>query len=246
MTKFAFFFLASAVAAMETMCPFLPADSAPPIEFNLPAKALSTPIVDLPLKFQGIHPIVTRRDVPFGSSPKIIVQRYSATPSIDYDEVTKSVVITSASCSSESSTSAALSLFRFTSKQWINAAVVSCLTGFVDDRLRLSSAALALLAGLSGVNSQRLLQEVCMPTVEVIVEAPSAYQGAVATCLAEVKDPIVCPDPFPSYKTCSDPAPKCSVVVVGGGAGGLYTALRYGVNNAIIFDLASHSNMSLS
>jgi hypothetical protein len=241
-------FLTPAIAAMETMCPFLPSDAAPPIEYSLPASALSVPIIDLPLEFQGVHPIVTRRDVPYGSMPKVIVLRYSAAPSISYDEVTKSVVITSASCSSESSTSSALSTTRYPSTRWMTMAVATCLMGLVDERLRPSTAALALAVGFSGVQAERFLQEVCMPTVEVIVEAPASYQGAVATCLAEIKDPIVCPDHFPTYATCSDPAPKCGVVVVGAGAGGLYTALRYAfVFHAVICGLSSFSsNLSLS
>jgi hypothetical protein len=218
--------LAPAIAAVEIMCPFLSTDSAPPIEFSLPATALATPIIDLPIEFQGVRPIVTRRDVPYGSMPRVIVLRYSAAPSISYDEVTRSVIITSASCSSESSTSSALSTTRYPSTRLMTMAVATCLMGLVDERLRPSTAALALAIGFAGVQAQRVLQEVCMPTVEVIVEAPSAYQGAVATCLAEIKDPIVCPDHFPTYATCSDPAPNCGVVVVGAGAGGLYTALR--------------------
>jgi hypothetical protein len=106
----------------------------------------------------------------------------------------------------------------------------TCIFGLTDEHLRPVAAAVVLstaFAGVQALGSERLLQEVCMPTVEVVVEAPAAYQGAVATCLAEIKDPIVCPDPFPTFKTCSDPAPKCGVVVVGGGAGGLYAALRY-------------------
>jgi hypothetical protein len=222
------FIVAPALATAETMCPFLATDAAPPIEFDLPAKALSVPIVDLPLKFQGIHPIVTRRDVPYGSSPKLIVQRYSAAPDIVYDEMMQSIVITSASCSSEvaSSTSSAMGNRRFPSSRWMAMAAATCFVGMLDERLRPSAAALALSVGFSGVHGVRVLQEACMPTVEVIVEAPLAYQGAVATCQAEIKDPIVCPNPFPSYATCSNPAPTCSVAVVGAGAGGLYTALR--------------------
>ena len=106
-------------------------------------------------------------------------------------------------------------------------AAMTCLVGMLDERLRPSAAALALSVGVTAVQAfERALQEACMPTVEIVLEAPSSYQGAVATCLAEIKDPIVCPNPFPTYATCSDPAPKCGVVVVGAGAGGLYTALR--------------------
>lgn len=216
----------------ETMCPFLESAIAPPIEFNLPATALAHPIVDLPLKFQGVFSMVTRRDVPYGSTPKVIVQRYSSAPDITYDEATKSVVITSATCSATTtSTSSAFEniAVKYPTARWMAMAAATCVLGFMDEQLRPLAAAVALSASFTGaqaLSSDRLLQEVCMPTVEVVVEAPAAYQGAVATCLAEIKDPIVCPDPFPTFKTCSDPAPKCGVVVVGGGAGGLYPALR--------------------
>lgn len=229
----AFVLVYPSLIAAESMCPFLDSDAAPPIEFNLPATALAHPIIDLPLKFQGIHPIVTRRDVPYGSTPKVIVQRYSSAPEISYDAVTKSVVITSASCSATTtSTSSAFQAVavKYATVRWMALAAATLVIGLMDESMRPVAATLAISTAFTGaqaVSHGRLLQEVCMPTVEVIVEAPAAYQGAVATCLAEIKDPIVCPDPFPTFKTCSDPAPKCGVVVVGGGAGGLYAALRY-------------------
>ena len=228
MKLLAFLLVYPALVVAGSMCPFLESDAAPPIEFNLPASALAHPIIDLPLKFQGIHSIVTRRDVPYGSMPKVIVKRYSSTPEIKYDEASKSVVITSASCSTTSTSSAFQNIaVKYPTARWM--AMSACVVGLMDEHLRPIAGILALssvFTGAQALNTDRLLQEVCMPTVEVVVEAPAAYQGAVATCLSEIKDPIVCPDPFPTYKTCSDPAPKCGVVVVGGGAGGLYPALR--------------------
>lgn len=210
----------------QTSCPFLPSESAPAIEFILPAKVFSSPIVDLPITFQGIRPIVTRKDVPYGSTPKITVKRYSSTPAIMYDETSKSVVITSSVCGADNVNSVATesSAFGRSSAGWM-AMAATCIAGMVDERLRPIAATVVISAGLT-VARARELQEVCMPTVEVVVEAPSAYNGALATCLAEINDPDVCPDPFPTYKTCSDPAPKCEVAIIGAGAGGLYTALR--------------------
>ena len=66
----------------------------------------------------------------------------------------------------------------------------------------------------------------CEPVVEILVEAPSGYKGAREVCLEEINDPAICPDPFPTYPTCNDPSPTCEVAVIGGGAGGLYAALR--------------------
>lgn len=65
-----------------------------------------------------------------------------------------------------------------------------------------------------------------MDVVKVVVEAPAAYQGVLQTCLAEVNDPAICPDPFPTFPTCEDTQPSCKIAVVGAGTGGLYTATR--------------------
>ena len=69
-------------------------------------------------------------------------------------------------------------------------------------------------------------EEACQPVVQVLVQAPAAYKGAVDVCWEEINDPAICPDPFPTYPVCNDPSPTCEVAVVGAGAGGLYTALR--------------------
>jgi hypothetical protein len=82
-------------------------------------------------------------------------------------------------------------------------------------------------AALTNLPTAHAQDESCMPSVEVMVEAPAAYRGAVETCLAEVTDQSQCPLPFPTFPTCSTPSPTCGVAVVGAGAGGLYTALRY-------------------
>ena len=52
------------------------------------------------------------------------------------------------------------------------------------------------------------------------------YRDAVDMCREETNDPMVCPDPFPVFETCDDPAPNCTVAVVGAAAGGIYTAMR--------------------
>ena len=154
----------------ETMCPFLESNAAPPIEFILPATALAHPIINLPLKFQGIHPIVTRRDIPYGSTPKVIVQRYSSTPEISYDEATKSVVITSASCSTTTtSTSSAFQnvAVKYLTARWMALAAVTFAIGMIDENLRPSAAALALFTAFTGVEAlsgDRFLQEAaCQP-----------------------------------------------------------------------------------
>ena len=64
------------------------------------------------------------------------------------------------------------------------------------------------------------------------------YQGAVQVCRAEINDPAICPDDFPTYPTCElggkEAPTTCEIAVVGAGAGGLYTALRYVHDSTII------------
>jgi hypothetical protein len=213
-----------ALVAAQTACPFLPSASAPVIYFDLPAKTLSSPILDLPIKFQGIHPIVTRNEVPFGSTPKIMIKRYSSRPDIMYDEASETVIVTSATCSSKS-TGESASPGR-SSSGWIVVAA-TLMAGMVDERIRPFAATMVMLTSMMNIGVDgRALEEVCVPSVEVVVEAPSAYRGTYETCMAEITDPIVCPDPFPTFSTCSEAMPECALVVIGAGAGGLYTALR--------------------
>ena len=70
------------------------------------------------------------------------------------------------------------------------------------------------------------LNETCTPSIELVLEAPPYYLGAVDACLAEVENPDHCPLPFPTFKTASNPNPHCNLAVIGAGTGGLYTAMR--------------------
>jgi hypothetical protein len=88
----------------------------------------------------------------------------------------------------------------------------------------------AAALALAGTCTKRLVlaheEADCQPVVQVTVRAPAAYKGAVDLCREEINDPAVCPDDFPSFPTCNDPAPNCQLAVIGAGTGGLYTALR--------------------
>jgi hypothetical protein len=246
-------------------CTYLPiGDDAPMIEFDLPSDALRNPLDDLPIEFRGVQPIVTRRQLAFGSRPKVRIERYSSTPTIEYDETTQMVIISSAGCSSmtadaeDGSSSSGSGSSR---GSWIHAMTTSGIfsaawaSTMIDPQLRPWVGVAALLSGMSSSISsveavvhtrvassssheskqnmfprpvrRDLQQDTCIPTVKVIVEAPAAYRGAVEVCLDEINDSAICPDPFPTYATCDDPAPACGVAVIGAGAGGLYTALRY-------------------
>jgi hypothetical protein len=212
-------------ALADTICPLLPIDSAPVIEFSLPQGTLTHPRLDLSIMFEGMStPIVTRRSLPFGSTPKIVIERYSSKPTIAYNEDSGSVIISSEGCGSdggEGPTSAAA-----TGQLNFMAAAASVAVGLAHEGIRSYALAAALYSAFGHLVPVAQAAEECSHTVTVVVEAPEAYMGAVETCLAEIDDETVCPLPFPTFETCNDPNPACGVAIVGGGAGGLYTALR--------------------
>lgn len=218
-------FATVAVEAVK-VCPFLPVDSAPVLEYSLPQSALSNPKLDLSIVFEGVSsPIVTRKPLSFGSTPKVVIERYSSKPTIKYDENSGSVIISSNGCEPTglgSASSASTGRFHFI------AAAVSITLGLIDEGVRTYAWAAALYTVFGNlIPVAQASGEDCSPTVKVLVEAPEAYMGAVETCWAEINDASVCPLPFPTFKTCdADPNPTCGVAVVGAGAGGLYTALR--------------------
>lgn len=198
------------VKGQMSKCAFMP--SAEPLEFSLPMGALSHPLVDLPVEFRGLSPIVTRKQLKHGEAPKVIIERYSSKPEVFYDSVESRVVISAAACTDDQ-TSTGNRLFP---------AVGVLASSLLPSSLRPYGALVAFAMGATQANAE----EACMPVVQVVVQAPSAYQGAVETCYEEINDPAICPDPFPTYPTCNDPAPSCKFAVVGAGTGGLYTAMR--------------------
>mmetsp|Transcript_722 Transcript_722/g.1010 ORF Transcript_722/g.1010 Transcript_722/m.1010 type:complete len:227 (-) Transcript_722:555-1235(-) len=195
-----------------------------PIELELPVSVLSHPLVDLSIKFDGFaSPVVRRRTRKAGTKPKIIVSRYSTEPSVAYDELTGSVMVTAGDCdpvtpSGEEGTDGdsgaslrAVGLAAFSSL---------LLASPLDPVVKGMLSTLAVLPWAQAEQTRKL--DECSPQVEVFVEAPDAYMGAVETCLAEVSESGHCPEPFPTYATCSDANPTCAVAVVGGGTAGLY------------------------
>jgi hypothetical protein len=212
-----FTLLPALVSAQGTKCSFLPAADAPAIELMLPAGALTHPLQELPIEFRGVTPIVTRKTLAAGSMPKITVSKYSSEPTIVYDDLTGKVIVSAGSCSGGDESGA----YMTKSANWLPLAGATLLAGVASGP---TAAASVVAAGLlQGAHAQ---EEACMPVVQLLVEAPNSYVGAVETCLAEINDPAICPDPFPQFATCDDPAPSCGLAVVGAGAGGLYTALR--------------------
>lgn len=225
-----FLTIASADSDAQAKCKFRPAEETEIIEFDLPKSALSHAQKDLPLEVKGFHPVVQRKTVPFGQAPRVVISRYSTgkAPQVGYDDITQSIIITNTACSGGGTvegTSAACS-----NRNGNNLGLLSTLAvagaAAMNENTRPMAALLAAgaTAPMMGVLAQS--EDQCMPVVQVVVEAPAAYRGAVETCLAEINDSAICPDPFPTYPTCSDPSPVCKLAVVGAGTGGLYSALR--------------------
>lgn len=236
-------FRAAVIASLALMplascrvCPYM--ESSTPIVFELPASALSHPLVDLPVKFNGVTPVMTRKQMPFGSTPKITITKYSSMPVVAYDPVTESVIISAGACvgAPEDGGSGATSTF-FSRSGGVLAATTlglvaaahTSMGGSKTGALAMTTAA-AMMALATQTSATQLrpreLSESCSPSALIEVEAPAAYQGAVEVCLAEVSEKGHCPLPFPTFETSDDPNPTCGVAVVGGGAGGIYTALR--------------------
>lgn len=224
--------------ALEKRCAFLPEEIAPPITFELPASALSHPLIQLPIEFRGLAPIVTRTQLKHNEKPKVTIVRYSTTPSIYYDETKQSLVVAaSVQCVDGAPSSGAtsyLSSFRnsgiiFGATTLLAALTTSSFSGTTGGLTSASTlwamATVLVMAQIPSFASAH--SDDCQPVVQVLVQAPSGYKGAVDVCMDEINDPIICPEPFPVFPTCNDASPVCPVVVIGAGAGGLYTALRY-------------------
>lgn len=205
-----------ALALAQTKCSFLP--EAEPIELALPDSVLSHPLKDLPIEFRGVSPILTRKTLKNGEQPKVVVQKYSSEPSVFYDEVEGKVVVSASKCSDESAVASAASRSCWGAATVAGAALLAGVTNGPT-----AAAGVAAAGFLQGAQAQ---SDSCEPVVQLVVEAPQSYVGAFETCLEEIDDPAVCPDPFPEFATCDDTAPTCGLAVVGAGAGGLYAALR--------------------
>lgn len=232
-------------------CSFLSSSEGPPFSFELPESVLSHPLSTLPLSFHGFTPIVTRVPLTFGQTkPTVTIQRYSQRPDVYYDQGENRIVIKAASCdlpisvadpadelmsldkqtksggaeTTKDTTSMSSSGARSKSPFWMwSASALIAAAAGGGSTGAMFAAALALASSNTLVHAQ---VEGCQPVVQLLVQAPAAYKGAVQICREEINDPAVCPDDFPTFATCNDPAPNCQLAVVGAGAGGLYTALR--------------------
>ena len=161
---------------------------------------------------------MTRKTLKFGEKPKVVIQKYSSEPGIFYDDVEGKVVVSASKCSDGQGSSGATSRSCWGVGAIAGAALLAGVTNGPT-----AAAGVAAAGLLQGAQAQ---SDSCEPVVQLVVEAPQSYVGAYETCLKEINDPAVCPDPFPQFATCDDAAPTCGLAVVGGGAGGLYAALR--------------------
>lgn len=206
-------------AADDVACPYLPLKSAPPIEFSLPPSLLKDFSKDFPsFSFEGVTHTITRKTIAHGSPPKITIERYSATPSIAYDEVLDTVIVRSQECSDTAPSGVAASY----SYPWMGLATAATLLGYPQDILSVASFMVATF--LPSIMAQEVQ---CLPSVKIVVETPAGTKDAIEACWNDIKNPLgICPDPFPTFDTCSEATPSCTVAVVGAAAGGLYAATR--------------------
>jgi hypothetical protein len=229
-----------ATAASSSKCSFLSAEEGPPFEMELPASVLSSPLLELPIEFRGVTPILTRGQLKHGALPKLTIERYSnQKPNVYYDEELNRVIVSStAKCGGDEEAGGAMTggdgavagSRGGLQKNYVMLGATALLMATTSSSPLVASAAALVGTSLLASHVMTVVQahpDDCQPVVQLMVQAPSAYKGAVETCLDEINDGAICPDPFPTYLTCHDATPICKVAVVGAGAGGLYTALRY-------------------
>ena len=185
----AFSLLLLAVADAATkMCPLNPAGETSPVELTLEKYVLSHGLKDLPIEFHGIHPLVVRKPTPFGGTPKITVSRYSgnAPPSVEYDAEKEMVTIKTTACSAMTggadSTSDATACFSKPSGFFSSLMMAGGAMAAVNENARPAAALLAAGAALTFMDTTNAHEAECMPVVQIVVEAPAAYRGAVETC----------------------------------------------------------------
>jgi len=216
------FSLSLCVSAETITCSFLPQNKAPIIEYDLPVDT----DLSIPIEFLGVTPIVSRKPLKNGKTPKLIIERYSSTPEIHYDKKNGSVIVTVASCSLEKSASNAWSRDLHSSYSMLLTIAGVMMAGITDNQNYPLALALAAAIGFSNV-VHASNEELCMETVKVTVQSRSISTiDPIESCWEEINDPMICPEPFPTFETCDEARPICDVAVVGAGPGGLYAAMR--------------------
>lgn len=202
----------SAVGTRANTCSYL--DNVSPLDFELPASSVLDGST-LPIHFIGVAPSVIRKTLPPGGTPKVTVTKYSIAPTVTYDESSGTLHVSADGCDTVYGAASEAS----SSRQQVTMGLTVAAAVLTKQPLLAAAAAMMWPSQVVG-------QE-CTHAVELVVEAPLTYMGAVETCLAEVSETGHCPDPFPTFPTCADLQPECEVAVVGAGAGALYAALRY-------------------
>ena len=198
------------------------------------------------LKFLNVDATVYRNTLAEGSKPRLRILRYSSNPIVDVDNEAKEIRISaegdkcthkpSVGSGGKAATSGAL-----TSKT-SPLLLSSLMLVSMPSKFRGVGAIAALSLGLLGRTADAATGEDCTPAMQVVVEAPPYYLGSVEECLLESTNPDHCPEPFPTFPTCSDPNPTCKLAVIGAGTGGLYTAMRlmetekYAASDICIFE----------
>jgi len=180
------------------------------------------------LKFLNVDATVYRNTLAEGSTPRLRILRYSSNPIVDVDNETKEIRISAegdkcapgpGGAGGSATSSGALNCK--TSPLLLS----SLMLAVMPSKFRGVGAFAALCMGLLA-RTANAADEDCTPAMQVVLEAPPYYLGSVEECLLESTIPDHCPEPFPTFPTCSDPNPTCKLAVIGAGTGGLYTAMR--------------------
>ncbi|KAL3930064.1 MAG: hypothetical protein SGBAC_011930 [Bacillariaceae sp.] len=224
---------AAAIANVNAGCDYL--SDAPVVEAAIPNLQQHT------LKFLNVDATVYRHTLSKGSSPRLRILRYSSNPIIDVDDATNEIRISAegdkCSKTSPGATSGALS-----KTSSLHLFVSSLLFATTPSRFRGLGFVAMMAMGMQSFMVDAADDDGCTPAMQVVLEAPPYYLGSVEECLLESEDPSHCPEPFPTFDTCTDSAPSCKLAVVGAGTGGLYTAMRlvetgkYSATDVCIFE----------
>ena len=156
------------------------------------------------LKFLDVDATVYRHSLSEGGVPRIKFLRYSATPVIDIDSLTREVLVSTSSSNCLPTSSSRIN-HPFGYASFATAAAITFALGPSN---ALPACAILWTSFFFKNNLVDAEEISCTPSMEIVIEAPPYYLGSVAECLTEVEDPDHCPEEFPTFPTCSDHNPS--------------------------------------
>jgi len=178
---------------------------------NAPVVETTIPSFQYSLKFlENIDATVYRSTSSAGSLPKIKILRYSASPFIDIDSVTKEVFLSTSGSDCAKTSDGTVKKFHSKLGLLSTATLGFALSngGGLSGSWTSFLFSTSLLLWYTGGIGMADAAERCAPTMEILIEAPPYYKGSVEECLAEVENPDHCPTDFPQFPTCTDLNPS--------------------------------------